>query len=278
MIVARLLDRSRWERLLWRASKNTVDIVRPRRDSKPVFVLGKQRSGTTMLMEAFHRHTDLMVYEEAKKSRAFEDDRLKEFETIKAIIDRSSFPRVCFKPICDSHRVAEIVENFPGAHIVWLYRDYRDVANSSLRKWPTATRAIRLICEGKPGGGWLAEGVSEQMRGVLAELYSESLSDFDLSCVVWWIRNRCVVESGLMGTPNLTLLKYENLVAQPAEVMSWLFGRLSIPFQPKITRRLHSRSVGRNPAPQMNESVYDCCEGLLGELDEEYFRVRGQSA
>ena len=259
--------RDRYFSILWKSALNRV---RPPRDSKQIFVFGKQRSGTSMLMYAFHRHPGMMVYDEHRSNQAFDNFRMRSFDVVHELIRKSSFPAVCFKPICDSHRSAEFAANFPGAHFIWLYRDFRDVANSSLRKFDHPTRAIKLICEGKPGGGWLQEGVSPFMQETLSSLYCKGLSDFDLSCLVWWVRNKTIVDSGLLESASLSVIKYETLVTKPLEVMPWLFDRMQLPFCGRITKRMSARSIGRNPYPAMDIDVHDICQAVLDKLDNTF--------
>jgi hypothetical protein len=262
-------ERDRYLSILW---KNVLQKVRPPRDSKPIFVFGKQRSGTSMLMYAFHRHPDVMVYDEHRNNEAFDDYRIRSFAVVNEIIRKSSFPAVCFKPICDSHLIAEFAAKVPGAHFIWLYRDFQDVANSSLRKFGHATRAIKLVCEGKPGGGWLQEGVTPAMQETLSSLYRKGLSDFDLCCLVWWVRNKAIVDSGLLKSPNLSVIKYETLVTKPLDVMPWLFDRLQLPFTPRVSKRMSARSIGRNPYPAVDPDVHRHCQAVLEELDDAFRR------
>src|SRR5690606_34098566 len=131
-------------------------------------------------------------------------------------LNRAKYPLVCFKPICDSHLIRELPTTFAEGHLVWAYRHYTDVANSSLRKFEHATRAIRLVCTGQPGAGWFGEGLSSEVAEELRSLYeAETLSDFDLACLVWWARNQIMLDSGLAGRPSVTLVKYETLVTNP---------------------------------------------------------------
>ena len=220
-----------------------------------------------MLMYALHRHPEAMVWDEHRDNRVFLGYRVRNFDVVRAVIDESRFPIACFKPICDSHRIAEFATAFPDAHHIWIYRHYEDVANSSLRRFDAPTRAIRLVCTGQPGGGWFAEGVSGASREILTGVYHEALTEFDLSCLVWWARNRIIVESGLLGSPGVTLIRYESLVQNPEPVFRWLFARMSLPYHDRIVRHMNDRSIGRDPAPPMDGRVRELCSSLLRELD-----------
>jgi hypothetical protein len=262
-----LRDAQKRDRFVSQLRKRWLQAVRVPRPSKPVFVFGKQRSGTNMIMYAFHRHPEAMVWDEHRDSRVFVNFRVRSLDVIRKVIEESCFPIVCFKPICDSHMIKDFIVAFPDAHHVWMYRDYADTANSALRKFATPNRALRLVCTGQPGGGWFAEGVSTISREILSRVYHEGLSEFDLSCLVWWARNRIIVESGLLTSPDVTLVRYESIVSRPDAMFRWLFARIGISYCDAVVRRVTDRSIGRHQAPEMDAAVRDLCSVLLRELD-----------
>ncbi len=266
-----LKDPERWERRLLILQKQVQRKFRPACEARAVFVLGRQRSGTTMLMRAFHRHPDMLVVDEHHDSPVFRDYRIRSADTVRALLAEAHFPAVALKPICDSHRIRDLRRDFPDGHLIWLYRDFRDVANSSLRKFDGATRAVRLVCTGRPGGGWFREGISPPVENILRDAWHPHLTDFDLACLAWWARNRPVIESGLIGLPALTLLKYETLVSEPSAVLRWLFQRLDIPYCERVERRISTRSIGRHAAPDMDTRALELCRSTLAELDAAFF-------
>lgn len=259
-----------WERHFSVARKRLRGVFRETCESRPVFVLGKQRSGTTMLMQIFHRHPDMLVFDEHRDSPAFVDYRIRSADTIKTLLEQAKFPVVCLKPICDSHRIREFYEDFPEGHCIWLYRDFRDVANSSLRKFEAANRAIRLVCTGRPGGGWFQEGISPPIQEILQQVYRPDLPDFDLACLVWWARNQLMIESGLAGRTRVTILKYEALVSAPPRVLDWLFRRIDTRHYGRLERNVTARSIGRHAAPAIDERIRALCDATLAELDEAF--------
>lgn len=261
-------DAEERERYFSILSKQLTQLFRKRCDSTPVFVLGKQRSGTSMMMRAFHRHPDTLVYDEHRDSVAFSDYRLRSLECVKKLTDRARYPTVCYKPICDSHLISGLHRMFPEGHFIWAYRDFRDVANSSLRKFEHATRAIRLVCTNQPGGGWFQEGVSGRVTEVLRSVYGTSaLSEFDLACLIWWARNQIILDSGLTNAPNITLVKYEALVSKPSLMLKWLFSRLGLRYHERVSRNISPRSIGRHAAPPLDSRVEELCLASQAALD-----------
>ena len=231
--------------------------------SIPVFVLGAQRSGTSMFIDTLHLRPDTQVFSESDNNKAFFNYQLRSLDTIDNIIRRSPAPFVCFKPIADSHIVSKLRERFPAAAFIWLYRQYEDVANSRLRKFAGATRAIRLVCQGKDGAGWFGDGIDEDTSAQLQSLPYESLTEFDFACLAWWARNRIFEVNSLWNEARVVLLSYENLVADPEKTYEVLEGRIGLPYNARAFRFIHRRSVGRNPAPNLNDAVREMCEANL---------------
>lgn len=231
-------------------------------ETKPVFIMGIQRSGTTMLMFAFHLLPDIAVYDESRKSKAFLNFQLRSMETTEKLIHASPFPVACFKPLADSHLTTQFLQRFPSARCIWALRDYSDMANSFLRKFPHATRAIRLVCAGQEGGGWFQEGISEETGNILRNLPWQNFSDYDFACLVWWARNRLFFEQHLDKEKRVLLLRYEKLVMAPEESLKTITNFIGIPFSPQMTRYIHAQSIARYSHPKISKPVLEICEDL----------------
>ena len=270
MRIPAIFDPDNRLRQLAMARKSLGRLLRGDCESFPIFVLGMQRSGTTMLMRVFHRHKDTLVFDEHSDSEAFHDHCLRPADKIRNILEESRFPFVCFKPICDSHKIQSLMRDHPDGHFVWIYRDYADVANSYVRKFANPSRAIRLVCTGQSGGGWFQDGVSPQMLRVLDDVFRPEMSDLELACLIWWARNQALLESGLVEADNLTLVKYESLVSHPIPVLQWLFDRIRLPYSQGVTARISPRSIRRHPSPSLDARVKNLCSTSLRSLDDAY--------
>ena len=173
--------------------------------------------GGKLLITADHGNCELMIEEDGSVSpdagkqadRCFAQLRQYIEELGGSIAGRSiAVLGASFKPNSDDVRFAPalaiiraLLAGFPGAHCLWMYRDYRDVANSSIRKFTTATGAVRRLCNGESAEGWFEEAASPAVRAALREVYDPAFSRFDYACLTWWARNRLVIESGIIGHP-----------------------------------------------------------------------------
>lgn len=275
MRIANILDKEKRERAISRARKRVARVFARRSSSVPVFVFGKQRSGTTMMMNVFHARRDTEVFDERAASRAFIDYRIRSFDVLARLVERSKAPFVCFKPLADSHLIHEFVKRFPEAKMLWVYRNYVDSAMSSVKKWPNGRRAIRLVCTGQSGGGWFQEGVSDDVAQTLREVYAPELTELDLSCLVWWARNRLVMELELMELPNVMIVRYEDLVTDSSRAFGALFKFVGMVLDDRaVGNVVRKRTVDRGHV-EVNTRVRELCDSLLDRLDEHVLEHRG---
>jgi hypothetical protein len=219
-----------------------------------------------MLYDYFENRSDTDAYNESD-SAAFASYQLRSFPEIRRLIDRAHAPLAVFKPICDSHRFAEIREVFPNAAYIWLLRYYKDVANSTIRHFESSGRAIRLVCEGRDGGGWFGDGLSRDTLNVLRDIYDPNFSRFELSCLVWWARNRIVIEQDVDTAPHTMMLAYEDLVTQPDQVFPFICRGLGLAEKPRAHRHVHSRSIHRHAYPPLASRIEELCDELSEELN-----------
>ncbi|MDH5571578.1 MAG: sulfotransferase [Gammaproteobacteria bacterium] len=257
-------------RYLAKLKKKLWSISGRHNKTMPLFVAGLQRSGTTMLMNVFHLHPEIDVYDESHDSKVFKDFRVKNLQILDDTIKQSHFPFACYKVICDSHILNSFIESFPHAKIIWVYRDAADNAESRLRKFPQGTRAIRLVAQNKPGGGWFADGISPNVAKIVREVTSNDLTDFDFACLHWWARNSLFFELGLDRISNVRVLQYEELAQEPRTVMNKLFSWLDLQWSESAFRFVHAKSVAKPDLPELHPKIEVLCDELKERLDREY--------
>jgi hypothetical protein len=250
-----------------RVRKKLLGFTRVTPERTPVFVVGLQRSGTTMLMDIFHLHPETEVFDEARDSRSFVDYRLRDPKTVRQIIDDSRYRFPCFKIIADSHILPSILDGLPNPKVLWMYREPGPNAASRLAKFPNGTVSIRAVCENRPSSGWFAEGVTPSMARTLRGLERSRLTDFDYACLVWWVRNQLYFEMDLGSDPRVRLLRYETLVARPEPTMRALCDWTGMGWSRMSLRFVHARSMKKNNLPRLDPQVESLCRDTLARLD-----------
>ena len=132
------------------------------------FVFGCQRSGTKMVMRVLDRSPATRIYHE-NHATAFHDFQLRSDTVVRSLVAINPAPAQVFKPICDSQEADHLLERFPEAHGLWVYRHPDDVANSAFQKW--GAHQVELVNAAVSGDvaswGWRLARLPES---VLAEL------------------------------------------------------------------------------------------------------------
>lgn len=235
------------------------------------FVVGCQRSGTNMLIQTLDRSLDVDRFDESNP-RAFDDCRLKSKDVLDALCSRSDANCIIFKPICDSHRLTELLEQTPGSKAVWIYRRYRDVANSAVERWGDKTQ--RWLDDLLQGGGdwgtrqWNKEKITEACMKEVREASADGLSPHAAAVLFWYMRNRTYFEQKLEDDPRTMLTCYEHMVADPTPEVERVCRFLEVSFHPGVVRKVFSSSVQKRSFPETGPRITELCDGLLHRLDQ----------
>jgi hypothetical protein len=215
-----------------------------------------------------------MTYKEGN-SRAFNRTLLKGNATIAALLRASRFPIVAFKPICDSHRAAELLDYFPHSKAIWIFRYYKDAVNSSVRKWKHGRNNLKHIAaENIAAAGWRAGGLTPEKIALVRRLYSEEMSSHAAYALMWYLRNNLIIDLKLHERGDLLLVKYENLVQEPQKHFPRIFNFIECPFEEKYVKGVYNSSVGKEKFPEIPAEIAELCENLYQRLEEIYFRNR----
>lgn len=245
---------------------------RPREQAaRAVFIFGSQRSGTRLPMDVLDLSPHVMTYKEGN-SRAFNRTLLKSNAEIRDLLRRSLFPIVAFKPICDSHRAVELLEYFPQAKAIWIFRHFRDTANSAVRKWRHGQNNLRHIASGNlAAAGWRAGGLTPERVELVRRFYSEAMSSHAAYALMWYLRNHIFLDLNLHHRPEVVrLARYEDLVREPRRYFAHLFRFIECPFEEKFVRGVYGSSVNKNAFPEIPEELLCLCDNLHRQLEQIY--------
>ena len=232
------------------------------------FVFGCQRSGTKMLMRILDRSPETRIYHENHAS-AFRDFQIRSDRTIRALVALSPAPSQIFKPICDSHRAADLLGAFPNARGLWVYRHPDDVANSAVQKWDDHQReVIDAVARGDlETWGWRTARVPAALQQAVKAAWRADLTEFEGALLFWYLRNAFFFALGLDHHPRMLLTRYEDLATAPDATFPRIFEHVGAQFEPGFVGRVHADSVGRKPAPPASPAIRALCDDLLARLD-----------
>jgi hypothetical protein len=218
-------------------------------------------------MAALDRSLSTDVYHETDP-RAFLTYEMRNSGVIAGLVRRCPARVFVIKALCELQDLNELMARFEPARTVWLYRDYRDVANSMTASFTSIPKTVRGLADQGPDFGWWGRGLSGRTWAFLREMVAKDPNAHTSAALLWYLRNRLFFELGLDHDERVLLVRYEDLVTKPAHSLSRVAAFAGIPFTPRLGRGVHPRSVGRRPEPNLDPEVRDACEGLMAAFEE----------
>ncbi len=236
--------------------------------TRAVFVFGAQRSGSRLPIHVMERSPDILTFSEGH-SRVFNGVLLKDENTLGALIERSPFPLVAFKPICDSHRAVALLDSFPEARAIWIYRHYRDVTHSASVKWKGGVEMLRRILANEVApDDWRLGGVTAEKLELLRRYYDEQMSPHSAYALMWYLRNTLFFDLKLYQQEQVLLVNYEELVASPCEQFARMFQFLSCSFEPDFVKGVYTTSLQQRVV-DIRDEIDELCEAVYQRLNRQ---------
>jgi hypothetical protein len=255
-----------------------------RKRTRPVFVLGCQRSGTTICQNVFLRSPHCDVFREGNKRAMTDEWRLRNEAAIRELIRKSRKAVALFKPLNDAQWAPRFLADYDDARIVWIYRDPGDTSNSAVTKWGdvqgdiirTVGRALEQggnaagavdLLSGQPGFAMYAEQIPDAAAARIVAWAGAGLDPHSGAAALWWLRNQFFTALGLDRDERALLVKYESFVQDPGATVRRICGHMGVPFSESLVAEVHAGSVGRRPQPDLEPSVAAACRELMAVLD-----------
>ncbi|HEB86958.1 MAG TPA: sulfotransferase [Gammaproteobacteria bacterium] len=255
-------------------------------EKTPVFVVGTQRSGTTLLIDILGKSPLCQTFHEVD-DRAMQDVRLRDEPVIKQLIQDDGHPLLIFKPINDSQYSEAFINTYDNSRIVWLYRDYNDVVNSALVKWAEWQKKIVLWVREHYGDQdtptdepekWLAiyrERITPETVEALRRCADDELTNAEGAALLWYMRNQLYFDQQLEDSDKVLLVRYEDMVRDPMVYIKRVFDFIGCPFKNNYAADVRTSSIAKKDQPELRPSVRDLCNGLQQKLDAVYKQKRG---
>ena len=276
----------RWARLVAKAGLHLFRKRLPLDQRALLFILGCQRSGTTLMTRIFERDWHAWVFPE--NSRLSSDDaehrlRLNDLAKVKAVLTAANYPFLVAKPLVESQQARRLLDYFPHARVLWLYRHYHDVVASDLNLFGlhNGIRNLRPIVE-RDQTDWRAQNVDAATRSTIQLYFRDDMNPYDAAALFWFCRNMHYLEGRLDDKSvrdRVMLLRYEELVQNPEDVMGRVYRFAGRPFPgPGAVGQVHDRSVAKGHGIPLSPEIAAICDSLLDRLDAlADYRHRGSS-
>lgn len=241
-------------------------IDNPQRSITPVFLIGCGRSGTNMVLDSLGKSFQVDVFNEDHPA-AFEKWRLKDFSIIENL-NRDGYAKIkLYKPILDSHLARNFLVNFQESKIIFVFRHYSDVINSSIKYFGKDSWPIRVEQWVKNDFAEFASAPPPDSTIMLIKArWHNDMSTEDSIGLYWLFYNSLFFDLGLHKNNRVVLVKYENIVTQPINDLRKLCQFLGIHYDSKMSKGIFRSSINREPTPILNNLIRNDCDDLWYKL------------
>lgn len=237
-----------------------------------LFIVGCQRSGTSMIHHLFRLDWDAVTYDEWSPLSTLsgkEPLRWRPLDEVKPRIMADRAPFVVCKPLVESQNLTDLLDAFPGSKAIWMYRDYRDVVSSSLKYFggDVGHGDLEPIL-GADASDWRAEKLAEEDRSRIGELYRDDLPGHDAAALFWYARNSLFFSNGFSTDPRVVPCRYGDLVTRPGPVMEAAYMFLGRPYPgDRIVADVFGGSKGKGGHVTLMPAIEETCQTMLQRLD-----------
>lgn len=246
----------------------------PEEHQSILFILGCQRSGTTLLSRVFERDRNAKVFGEFSELSSDDRDhgiRLNDLKNVSNVFAAQRFELLVAKPLVESQRAIDLLEYFPRSRVIWLYRNHEDVISSDLRKFgpQNALNNIRPIALGVTDN-WRSENVAPSIRDAIRKNFSHDMSPGDAAALFWVSRNRHILNESLNAYKDrILLLPYEHLITAPNETVGAIYNFLERKFPgQRVLSEIDGRSLGKGKGVDLSPEIDRLCKETLAELEQ----------
>ena len=246
--------------------------LRPHRGRGPIlFIVGFQRSGTSILSECFDNDPRVRSYGEYGLAATPGEGppRLIPRDALRTYLDQAPEPISVVKPLVESQWTPELLASNPRASAVWLYRNFKSVGASNVKKFPdyNSSKLLSLICEGSDSH-WVSERVSSETRDKVQQLSVYAEAPHDQMALVWLARNRLVKDHDLASQERLRLIKYDDLIQDPGAYFRGIYDFIDMPApDPRAYASMHRDSARKGHESPIHPEIAAACQALEDELD-----------
>lgn len=237
---------------------------------RTIFLLGCQRSGTTMISRVFDNIGYTQVFGEynvlANGSKEFRPLQIKDISTLADKLSTYRAPLKVMKPIVDSQRANSLLSSVPGSRVVWIVRDYEPVAISNVTKFGDNAGGFSHVAAllERNKDDWRGQAVSDETHALVSKFSKSSLSALESACLFWFARNSLYFEQQLNSNARVDLWFYDDFVNSPQNHLDRLLNSVGYPHS-SVGATSHV-SVERSVSVQtvaISTEIRDLCDSLI---------------
>jgi len=235
----------------------------------PVFLVGLQRSGTNMLARGLASSLEFELRNENDRG-AFQRFRLRPDAAITGIVQSSKSRYVLFKPLCDSHRTAELLDGMgtvSSGRAIWMCRSVDGRLRSAVAKFGDVNRQVlSAIAAGNGGNTWQAQGISVENLNFLSQFDYDTMTPESAAGLFWYIRHSLFFDLGLDKRGDVTLVSWDLLVSDPERYMKPLCRFLDLEYRPALVAHITERGQPGARQVEIDPAIRARCDLLERRL------------
>jgi hypothetical protein len=175
------------------------------------------------------------------------------------------------KPICETHRVNELLDRFSGSKAIWIFRNYQGAANSAAVKWRSGRENLRRLAERNlEAASWRAGGLTTDKFDVVKRLYRRDISLYEAEALMWYLRNGLFFDLHACERPDVLLVRYEDLVSDPGSRFADVFEFIGTSMPARCVEAINGSAGPRRSDPEIHPEIRTLCDGLHERLLAHY--------
>jgi len=258
------------KRQIFHIKKNINYSDYSKENKKIVFIIGYQRSGTTLLLNIFDKDLRSKIFPEFSKLSNKDKNkiRLNPLYDVKNIIEKQKANLIVIKPLVETQNILNLINYFKNSYAIFLFRNYLDVANSNLNKFgiKNGIKNLNPIIENQ-SNNWRSERVSEKTKNIIDKYYDENMSPFDAAALFWYVRNILFYELNLAVNKRILLCNYEYMVNNPKIVIKNIYKFIGYNYpRNNLVNKIFNSSVGKTLLESMSSGLF-CITSRIPNLE-----------
>jgi len=259
---------------VWGIFKSLYQSLFYKKEQKKILmIMGCMRSGTTMLSAVFDKFINTSVFGEFSILSTDDPDklRLNDIDMINGVLSAQKSDLIIMKPLVESQNANKYLAEIPNSSIIWLYRDFKEVAISNIKKFGVEKGAIANIrpITKDDQSNWRSQNVSKDTQLIIENYFDEGMNPNDAACLFWYVRNILFFEQGLDENSKVTLWKYESFVTDPLEHITDLCQKMDLPDPSnRVIQNVNNFSAPELSDFEVNPELIELCTSLELKLDK----------
>jgi hypothetical protein len=189
-------------------------------------------------------------------------------DEVEALVERSSARIALFKPILSTQQSNALLSRFPESKVMFAFRHYYDVINSSILRFGPGNWLDRV---NKWGVNDFSEFGEYQppdcTKETIRTRWKRNLSPADGVALYWLFYNQLYYDIHLDKHKRVLLVNYESIVDDPLPEFTKMSEFLEIKFEPAFVQGVFGSSVRKSTPAEISSDILEECNNLWMRLN-----------